>query len=145
MLLSFSVLGPVEEFQQAATGLVADRACVVDFGSTRDTFGNDHSSHATIEQLEAREYAMAEKSSLAMTRVSAATILKQKQHIAWSAQMASLAKQLDRPANSLMMARTSEYRAMVLDRQRMEALRRQTHPYGGDRAWQLGLRSGGSK
>eukprot|EP00966_Prymnesium_polylepis_P117724 2721555-Prymnesium_polylepis.1 len=57
--------------------------------------------------------------------------------------MGHLSGKLGREATGLMMARTAEYRTMVLDRQRMEALRRQTHPYGGDRAWQLGLRSGG--
>ena len=57
--------------------------------------------------------------------------------------MAALASDLNVPASSLMMARTDEYRGRVKQREVLEALRRQQHPYGGDRAWQIGLRSGG--
>lgn len=51
-----------------------------------------------------------------------------------------------RPAcahSSLMITKSSDYRAVVLERQRNEELRRQVLPFGGDRAWQLGLRQGG--
>ena len=47
------------------------------------------------------------------------------------------------PSSELMMARTAEYRGRVQQREVLEALRRRQYPYGGDRAWQIGLRSGG--
>ena len=42
-----------------------------------------------------------------------------------------------------MMAKTHEYRGEVLERQRVQAVKRLENPYGSERAWQLNLRSGG--
>ena len=131
MLLSFSVLGPVEEFAEQLEG-----------GATA-TGGVGGAHHPMLDQLDAYEAAAMGKSYAASQRQLTAEALARKQSRTWRHEMDQLGRTLNVEPNNLMMARTLEHRERMQQREVLEALRRRQHPYGGDRAWQIGLRNGG--
>ena len=148
-LLSFSVLGPVEEFAEQVEARDSSAAIARHEASMPyDDYGVPPSdvdgTHAHLfGQLDGSLAAARTKNESASLRQRHSEALAAQQSRTWRSQMSALATQLDVPAGSLMMARANEYRGRVQERQVLEALRRQQYPYGGDRAWQIGLRAGG--
>ena len=140
-LLSFSVLGPVEEFaEQIEASAHRETPLYNEYDASPD---EPNATRPMLGHHDERVALARTKNETASTRQRHSEALAAQQSRAWKAQMAALAMQLDMPASSLMMARTGEYRGRVQQREVLEALRRRQHPYGGDRAWQIGLRSGG--
>ena len=155
-LKSFSVLGPVEEFMEGLNNEAMATGTAAEFYSLAHapppapatavadaTAGADLMQHHLLEQLEATEGIARTKNELTLQRQQAAEALKVKQARAWERQLDALAMSTGMPKSSLQMARSADYRGRVQQREVLEALRRRQHPYGGDRAWQIGLRNGG--
>ena len=140
MLLSFSVLGPVEEFEEQAAGMTGH---VYPPAASTSTMMPPPPHHPRLDQLEAMEEVMRLKGESASQRQLTAESLRQKQLRTWHSQIGELSKSLKVPPAHLMMARTGDYRTKVQQREVLEALRRRQYPYGGERAWQIGLRNGG--
>lgn len=144
MLMSFSVLGPSEEFlaqQQRATlsarpipGAPPQAPIAPSFGAT---------AHPRLEALEAAEETARLKNDLSMQRQTMAATRGEQFRRNWAMQMRNLERETGIPADKLMMARTAEYRKAIQQREVLEALRRRQHPYGGNRAWQITLRESG--
>ena len=136
MLLSFSVLGPVEEFAEQLEGGDMGGEAAVSSRSVR-------MEHPMLDHLDALEASAANKSHSASQRQMTAEALARRQSKTWKNEMETLARTLNVEPSNLMMARTMEHRQRMQQREVLEALRRRQHPYGGDRAWQIGLRNGG--
>ena len=136
MLLSFSVLGPVEEFAEQLEGGDMGGEAAVSSRSVR-------MEHPMLDHLDALEASAANKSHSASQRQMTAEALARRQSKTWKYEMETLARTLNVEPSNLMMARTMEHRQRMQQREVLEALRRRQHPYGGDRAWQIGLRNGG--
>ena len=147
MLLSFSVLGPVEEFAEAVGGATAGAADPADpallGGSAWDEGDGGGLTHPLLGQLDASEAMARRKNESASQRLQTAESLALAQTRTWDRQMHSISKKMGVPKSALMMGKTAEYRERVQQRVMVEALRRRQYPYGGDRAWQIGLRAGG--
>ena len=99
--------------------------------------------HPMLDHLDALEASAANKSHSASQRQMTAEALARRQSKTWKNEMETLARTLNVEPSNLMMARTMEHRQRMQQREVLEALRRRQHPYGGDRAWQIGLRNGG--
>jgi len=143
MLLSFSVLGPVEEYEEQAAGMTGHAYPPAAGPASTSTMMPPPPHHPRLDQLEAMEEVMRLKGESASQRQLTAESLRQKQLRTWHSQIGELSKSLKVPPAHLMMARTGDYRTKVQQREVLEALRRRQYPYGGERAWQIGLRNGG--
>ena len=128
-MLSFSVLGPVEEFAEQSI-LFTQRPSATQVNELRaqectPTLASaTGGTHMIFGQLDANVDVVRTKNESASARQRHSEALAAQQSRAWKAQMAALATQLNVPTGSLMMGRTSEYRGRVQQRQVLEALRR---------------------
>ncbi len=142
MLLSFSVLGPAEEFEAQQQRAALSARPAPEPPPQAPTFGTT-APHPRLDALEAAEDTARLKNELAAQRQMMAETRGEQFRRSWDKQMRSLSRETGVPADKLMMARTGEYRKVVQQREVLEALRRRQHPYGGNRAWQIGLRESG--
>ena len=140
MLLSFSVLGPVEEFHAVADGALSARPPPGILPPQPPAGGT---MHPRLDMLEAAEDTARLKNEMSLQRQMMAESRGEAFKRNWGKQMRNLERETGIPADKLMMARTAEYRKLVQQREVLEALRRRQYPYGGDRAWQIGLRESG--
>ena len=142
-LLSFSVLGPVEEFAEQSEALIGGPPAMAGTSTLAEHAPIGATATHVFDRLDDSFENARLKNDSASARQRQSEALAEQQVRTWQHQISTLADRLGVPQSSLQMARTAEYRGRVQQREVLEALRRRQHPYGGDRAWQIGLRSGG--
>ncbi|KAL1495221.1 hypothetical protein AB1Y20_017084 [Prymnesium parvum] len=131
-LRSFSVLGPPADYERRAAALAP-------LASASEPI----MSRAPLQRAAAREAKARDRAREALSRAELVEERHRRLAEEWERQAAHLSRELGREPSALMMSRSSEFRQLMLERQQLEAIRNQNLPYAGERAWQLGLRSGG--
>ena len=149
-LQGFSLLGPVDEFQEMLTASGAEPSVSFSGGASQTAPASffrtdvlaDGYARGPLARAQEREKTLRSKGQASLERAAVnAEALKARQRATWQHQEAALVGKMQRPPDSLVMSSVASYRTHVLSRMRNEALQRRKNPIG-EREWMTKLRGG---